>query len=384
MQQLLEGLKVLDLTRHLPGPFCSQLLADYGADVIKVESPLGGDPMREVGGSSDYFARLNRGKKSLTLNLKSRQGKEIFKELVRETDILLEGFRPGVMSKLNLGYADLEEGNPSLIYCAITGYGQSGSYKLRAGHDLNYLALAGILSITGSEDGSPVIPGVQMADIGGGLFALFAIMAAVHYREKTGKGQYVDISMLDGLLSWLPLVIADYFSGTKISPGKAILNGKLACYNIYKTKDNKYMSLAALEPKFWQEFCRTVGNDKLITRHYEPNQKELKEELKRIFAQKTRADWENLFADKDACCEPVLEVGENFSFRQAKERQMISTSISEGKETHHLGSPIKFSLPSPTKAEATAPKLGEHTREILTELGIAQNRIDDFRDKGVI
>lgn len=384
MQQLLEGLKVLDLTRHLPGPFCSQLLADYGAEVIKVESPLGGDPMREVGGSSDYFARLNRGKKSLTLNLKSSQGKEIFKELVRETDILLEGFRPGVMSKLNLGYTDLAEIKPNLIYCAITGYGQSGSYKLRAGHDLNYLALAGILSVTGSEDGSPVIPGVQMADIGGGLLALFAIMVAVHYRGKTGKGQYVDISMLDGLLSWLPLVIADHFSGTRISPRKTILNGKLACYNIYKTKDNKYMSLAALEPKFWQEFCRTVGNDKLITRQYEPNQEELKEELKRVFAQKTRAEWENLFADKDACCEPVLEVGENFSFRQAKERQMISTSISEGKETHHLGLPIKFSSASPPKPEAAAPKLGEHTGEILTELGIAQNRIDDFRDKGVI
>ncbi len=384
MQQILEGLKVLDLTRHLPGPFCTQLLADYGAEVIKIESPASGDPMREVGGVSDYFARLNRGKKSLTLNLKSSQGKEIFKEFVQESDILLEGFRPGVMSKLNLGYTDLVEIKPDLIYCAITGYGQSGSYKLRAGHDLNYLALAGILAITGSEDGPPVIPGVQMADIGGGLLALFAIMAAVHYREKTGKGQYVDISMLDGLLSWLPLVIADHFSGSKVNPGKAILNGKLACYNIYKSKDNKYMSLAALEPKFWQEFCETVGNNELITRQYELNQEELKEELQEIFAQKTRKEWENIFADKDACCEPVLEIGENFSFRQAKERQMISTTVSEGKKTHHLGSPIKFSSASPSIPETVAPKLGEHTREILTELGIDQARIDDFKDEGVI
>ncbi len=384
MQQILEGLKVLDLTCYLPGPFCTQLLADYGAKVIKIEPPASGDPMREVGGVSDYFARLNRGKKSLTLNLKSSQGKEIFKKLVRNIDILVEGFRPEVMNKLNLGYNDLLEINPDLIYCAITGYGQSGSYKMRAGHDLNYLSLAGILAITGPEDGPPVIPGVQIADIGGGLLALFAIMAAIYYREKTGKGQYIDISMLDGLLSWLPLVVADYFSGCKVNPGKSSLNGKLACYNVYKSKDNKYMSLAALEPKFWQEFCTTVGNNKLIPRQYELNQKELKKELKEIFAQKTRQEWESIFAVKDACCEPVLEFGENFSFKPLRERQMVFASVSEGKEMHHLGLPIKFSSVAPAKPETSSPKLGEHNKKILTELGFDQTRINNLRDEGVI
>ncbi|MCL0037890.1 CoA transferase [Thermodesulfovibrionales bacterium] len=372
MKHILEGLKVLDLTSFLPGPWCTQIMADYGADVTKIEIPGSGDAMREMGGEADYFSLLNRGKKSVALNLKDARGKEIFIEFVKQADILVEGFRPGVMEKIGLDYTKLVKTKPDLIYCAITGYGQSGPYQSRAGHDLNFLALSGILDTIGSKDGPPVIPGVQIADIGGGgLFALFGIMAAIYYRERTGQGQYIDVSMLDGLLSWLPLITAECLSGSKIKRGQTMLTGKLACYNIYKTKDSKYMSLAALEPKFWQEFCAVVERGDLLDKQYQPDQESLRNILKGVFIQKTRGEWEQVFALKDACCEPVLEIEEVINFSDSK------------KEINQLGYPIKCSAVFPRKT-ASPPALGAHTKEMLLKLGFNEKQIEMFKNNGVI
>lgn len=372
MKQILEGLKILDLTSFLPGPWCTQIMADYGAEVTKIEIPGSGDAMRGFGGETDYFSLLNRGKKSVTLNLKDVRGKEIFIEFVKQADILVEGFRPGVMEKIGLDYAKLVKIKPDLIYCAITGYGQSGPYKSRAGHDLNFLALSGILDTIGSKNGPPVIPGVQIADIGGGgLFALFGIMAAIYYRESTGQGQYIDVSMLDGLLSWLPLVAAECFSGSKIKRGQTMLTGKLACYNIYKTKDDKYMSLAALEPKFWQEFCIAVEREDLLDKQYQPDQESLENSLRGIFRQKTRTEWEQVFVSKDACCEPVLEVERIVDFSDAK------------KVINQLGYPVKFSAAFPCET-TLSPTLGAHTEEMLLKLGFNAKQIKTFKHNGVI
>lgn len=385
MFQVLDGLKVLDLTRLYPGPFCTQLLADYGAEVIKIESPGVGDYMRDLGGEANYFLYLNRGKKGMTLNLKTEKGNEIFKDLLKDVDVLVESFRPGVMRKMGLDYENLKKINARLVYCSITGYGQDGPYKDKAGHDINYLALSGIMDITGVKDGPPVIPGVQVADVGGGgLFALFGIMAALFSREKTGEGQYVDISMLDGLISWLPLIAAEHYGrNKKVSRGESILNGGLACYNVYKTKDNKYMSLGALESKFWQEFCMAVQKEDLLNKQYIEDQNYLKKELTDIFLGRTRNEWEKVFASKDACCEPVLEIGENFSFGQVRERGMIQNKDIKDKKHELLGYPIKFSSSEPKEGKI-APELGEHTESILLKLGYNRNEIMQLKESGVI
>lgn len=254
MQNALSGLKVLDLTRLLPGPFCSMLLADLGADVIKVEDPKIGDYIRawspKIGGNSGYHAVLNRNKRSLTLNLKSREGKAIFEKLAAGADVVLEGFRPGVMKKLGLDFESLERINPRLVYCAISGYGAEGILSNKAGHDINYLALSGVLSHSGKD--FPTLSGVQIADVGGGaLMAAFSVMAALFARERLGRGQFIDISMTDGALSWNCMRWGKFIAGGEVpSPGDDMLNQGIACYNIYPTSDGRFMSLGALSPSF--------------------------------------------------------------------------------------------------------------------------------------
>ncbi|HYV04751.1 MAG TPA: CoA transferase, partial [Blastocatellia bacterium] len=274
MQQALKGIRVLDLSRMLPGPYCSMMLGDLGAEVIKVEEPKIGDPTRHtrplVDGQSAAFAQVNRNKKSIAIDLKQPAGRELFLKLAATADCILEQFRPGVVDRLGVGYNKVAEINPRIVYCSLTGFGQDGPHRDRSGHDLNYLALSGVLGLTTDEKGKPVIPGVQIADLAGGMIAGFAILAALLARERTGQGQYVDVSMFDVMVSMLPIPAAHHFGGRTISVGgKYVLSGAYPFYNVYEASDGKYMTLGALEPKFWANFCRTIGREELIARQFD-------------------------------------------------------------------------------------------------------------------
>ena len=393
----LEGIKVLDLSRLLPGAFCSLMLADFGAEVIKIEDTEKGDYSRWVHPMlsdtmleetiSAYFAVLNRNKKSIKLNLKTKQGTEVFLKLAESADIVLESFRPGVMDRLGIGYTKLRETNPRLIYCALTGYGQNGPYKNLPGHDINFLAIAGILGMQGIRDGPPILSGVQIADIGGGtLMALSGILLALMARKKTGKGQFVDIAMLDGAISWLAQHAGNYF-GNHIEPqrSKMNLNGGYACYNIYEAKDHKYLALGALEEKFWAEFCKAINREDLIEKQYlEDEQLKIIEELQAIFYQKTSAEWLQYLKSYDTCITSINTLGEALSDPQVIHRNMV-TKIRDphtGKEMYQLGNPIKLTE-TPATLRSAPPRYGEHTVEILTSLGYTENEIQKMLQEGV-
>ena len=388
----LEGIKILDLSRLLPGPFCSMLLADFGADVVKVEDPKIGDYIRwwppRMGRNSGFHVVLNRNKRSLTLNLKSPEGKEIFQQLVHTTDVVLESFRPGVMERLGLGYVKLSKTNPNLIYCAITGYGRTGPRSQKAGHDINYLALGGVLSHSGRENG-PTLSGVQIADLGGGaIMAAFSIVAALLARRRQGEGQYIDISMLDGSLTWNCLRWGKYLADQKIPrPGDDMLNHGFACYNIYKTKDGRYMALGALEPKFWQGFCESVGRSDWNQENYfqpGPHQRILQDEIAELFRRKTQADWIAHFGNHDCCCEPVLNLDEVLADPHLRAREMVVELVHESWGAYHqLGIAPKLSR-TPGKISSHAPELGEHTDAVLQGLGYSQDQIEEFRLKEVV
>jgi crotonobetainyl-CoA:carnitine CoA-transferase CaiB-like acyl-CoA transferase len=390
----LAGVKILDLSRLLPGPFCTLLLADMGAEVVKVEDPSGGDYGRWapplLGDMSAHFHTLNRNKKSITLNLKHPQGASIFLQLVKKFDIVLEQFRPGVMDRLGVGYEVARKANPRIVYCGLTGYGTTGPYRDRAGHDLNYMAIAGAGSITGPAGGSPVIPGVQIGDIGGGaLMSAIGILAALHHRDRVGEGQFVDVSMTDGIVSWLALQVADYFGDPKGEPrpGEMRLNGSILCYRMYETKDGRHMTMGALEPKFWEAFCKAIGKEHLIAEQYVegPGQDKPREELENFFKSKTLEEWVSFCADKDIMLEPVLTFGEAFSHPQVKAREMILDV--DDKRTgpqRQIGFPIKFSETA-SEIQSFAPELGEHTEEVLVrELELPRERIAELREENVI
>src|SRR6185436_18722250 len=270
----LDGIKVLDLTRLLPGAVATMMLGDFGADVLKIEEPGTGDPARHsragIKQPGAYFLVTNRNKRSLTLNLKTAAGQEIFLKLAQQADVVIESFRPGVMERLGVGYEILQQHNPRLIYCAITGYGQEGPYRTKPGHDVNYISTAGVLSVIGAKDGPPLIPGVQLADLAGGsLHAVIGVLLALQARERTGAGQMVDVSMMDGVLSLLYVPFASYLAnGAAPLRGNEGLSGKYACYQLYETKDGRYLSLGALEPKFWEHACRVLGREDFIARQF--------------------------------------------------------------------------------------------------------------------
>jgi crotonobetainyl-CoA:carnitine CoA-transferase CaiB-like acyl-CoA transferase len=391
MQSALSGLKVLDLSRLLPGPFCSMLIADLGADVIKVEDPRGGDYLRswppKMGESSGYHTVLNRNKKSLTLNLKSPEGKAIFEKLVASSDVVLEGFRPGVMKKLGLDFPSLERINPRLVYCSISGYGADGVFAQKAGHDINYLALSGVLSYSGKD--RPTNSGVQVADLGGGaLMAAFSIMAALFARERIGRGQFLDISMADGSFAWNCMRFGKFAAGGEVpSPGDDMLNQGFACYNIYKTADGRYMSLAALEPQFWMSFCRVAGRPEWESvLHFQPgaHQKDLFESISQFFLQKSMAEWVEIFKDADCCCEPVLNLDEAMESRLLRDRAMVVDLVSTSWGAYkQLGIAPKFSL-TPGALHSHAPALGQHTESILLELGYAREKIEELKSSGTV
>jgi crotonobetainyl-CoA:carnitine CoA-transferase CaiB-like acyl-CoA transferase len=391
MTTALQGIRVLDLSRMLPGPYCSMMLGDLGAEVIKVEEPKIGDPTRHtrplVDGLSAAFAQVNRNKKSIAIDLKQPEGRRLFLKLASTADCVLEQFRPGVVDRLGVGYKAVSEINPRVVYCSLTGFGQDGPHRERSGHDLNYLALSGVLGLTTDEQGKPVIPGVQVADLAGGMIAAFAILAALLARERTGRGQYLDVSMFDVMVSMLPVPAAHHFAGTTIPVGgKYVLSGAYPFYNVYETRDQKFMTLGALEPKFWANFCRAVGRDDLIARQFDDGERRenLFDEVRLIFNSRTQGEWIESMSGADCCCEPVLSMTEAFSHAQTRAREMVRAAGRESLSvTDQLGFSYKLSN-TPPRESSPAPALGEQTDALLGELGFDLGQVARLRDSGVV
>jgi alpha-methylacyl-CoA racemase len=392
MSGALEGVRVLDLSRLLPGGFCSGLLADFGADVLKVEDTGLGDYVRwappryegaEESAASALFLSLNRNKRSIRIDLKSEAGREVLLRLVRESDVLLEGFRPGVMDRLGVGYERLREENPGLVYCAITGYGQDGPYRDRSGHDMNYLGLVGLLGLTGERDGPPVQAAGQIADVGGGgLMAAVGILAALHEARRSGEGQMVDVSMTDGSLSWLVMEAARYFGSGEIPErGKIMLSGGIICYRPYEAADG-WVTCGALEPKFWQRFCKAVDREDLIEKQFEQPGSDAHREVTEIFKARTRDQWKAFNDEHDAMIEPILDLDEALESELVREREMVvSYEQPEMGEVKQLGFPIKLSR-TPASIARPAPALGEHTAELLSESGYSAEEIQALEESG--
>jgi alpha-methylacyl-CoA racemase len=389
----LSDIRVLDLSRLLPGGFCSLLLADFGAEVLKVEDTGMGDYIRwsppyhegaDESAKSALFLALNRGKRSIRLDLKQDPAKQVLLRLVRDYDVLLESFRPGVMQRLGVGYETLREQNPRLVYCAITGYGQDGPYTERSGHDMNYLGLNGLLGLSGDADGPPVQPGGQIADLGGGaLMAAFGIMAALRERERSGEGQLVDVSMFDGSLSWLALVAAKYLAdGAAPRRGEVELAGGIICYRPYACSDG-WVTLGALEPKFWQAWCRGVGREDLVERQFERPGSDAHAEVERIFLERTRDEWRAFASEHDCCLEPVLGLDEALDSELVRAREMVVRLAQPGaaSDVRLLGVPVKLSR-TPGAPAGPGPALGEHTREVLAALGYADDEIAALLESG--
>ncbi|MGO9763028.1 MAG: CaiB/BaiF CoA transferase family protein [Solirubrobacteraceae bacterium] len=389
----LEGIRVLDLSRLLPGGFCSLLLADFGADVLKVEDTGMGDYIRwsppfyegaHKTAASALFLSLNRNKRSIRLDLKSDGGREALLRLVREYDVVLESFRPGVLERLGVGYERMRDENPGVVYCAISGYGQDGPKRGASGHDMNYLGLVGLLGLTGEHRGEPVQAAGQIADLGGGaLMAAFGIMAALRERDGSaarpgsGEGQLVDVSMTDGALSWLAMVAAAYFAEDMVPRrGDLPLAGSLICYRPYECADG-WVSLGALEPKFWQAWCRGVGHEELIAAQFEHPGSEVHQKVQKIFKARTRDEWEAFAREHDCCLEPILELDEALSSELVRERGMVVELEQPGAErpVRQLGVPVKLTRTPGEHARLPGPALGEHTEEVLLAAGYTQEQL---------
>ncbi|MGD0300222.1 MAG: CaiB/BaiF CoA-transferase family protein [Bryobacteraceae bacterium] len=345
---VLQGIVVLDLTRLLPGAVATQQLADWGAEVVKIEEPRAGDYARDM--NPAVFARTNSGKKSVSIDLKHPRGREIFFSLARKADVLIEGNRPRAMARLGLGYDELRAVNPRLIYLSLTGYGQQGPYAQLAGHDVNYMALGGVLSLN-----LPVIPGVQIADlVGGSMQAVNGILLALLARHQTGQGRHVDISMYAGVTSLLTIPLAAWRdTGREPMPGNEVLSGRFACYNLYQASDARWLAVGALEPKFWAELCRRLGVDDLIARQFEEPNDRVKERVASTFRSKSARVWFEELRDSDCCVTLVRTVSE------------VATEL-------------------PDRAGPPPPALGQDTREVLGRCGFKVAEIEDLERQGVI
>jgi crotonobetainyl-CoA:carnitine CoA-transferase CaiB-like acyl-CoA transferase len=367
-------------------------MADLGADVVKVEEPGKGDYIRWtppiVGEFSSAHIALNRNKRSITMNLKSDGGKDLFRRLVESFDVVIESFRPGVMDRLGLGYADLSAINPRLVYCAISGYGQDGPRAQTAGHDANYIGYAGVLGIVGEEGRRPVLPGVQIGDLaGGGMAAVIAILAALHARSSTGRGEFCDISMMDGAASWLTIHAAD-FVATKTIPQREEmhLSGSHPCYRVYPAADG-WLTVGALEPQFWSALCNALGKDNLKDDAFAMGERraEVISELEELFATKTRSEWMAALDGLDVCVGPVNDFAEAFEDEQLRHRKMFfDADVPSAGAWTHVGNPIKLSSDQGDTMRRPPPRMGEHTREVLAEVGVSDADLEGLRATGVV
>lgn len=372
----LEGTRVLDLSRLLPGPYCTSLLADLGAEVIKIETPIAGDYARTIPaefGGSTVFETVNRNKKSLALNYRNPRGKEILFQLAGTCDVLIETFRPGAVKRWGIGYDAVSQVNPRLVYCSLSGYGQTGPHANRAGHDLNYAALGGLLAVNGAADGPPLPMSVPVADLAGGMLAAIAILSALVGRQSTGRGAYLDVAMIDAVTSWLAPVIGSLYAATGRNPrrGKIPLAGGLPCYNVYAAADDRYLSLAALEGHFWTAFCNTLERGEWIPRQFDYS---LSAELAELFRQRTRDEWLELLRGMDVCVEPVNEMDEVMRHPQWLARGLVTPQAT-------LGAPFRFTAHSDSMP---APHLGQHTVEVLARLGFSDQAIQELGATGII
>jgi alpha-methylacyl-CoA racemase len=390
----LAGIRILDLTRLLPGGYATLLLADLGADVVKVEEPGKGDYIRWtppiVGDFSAAHVALNRNKRSLALNLKSDSGRAAFLRLVQSFDVVIESFRPGVMARLGLGWEDLRERNQGLVYCAISGYGQDGPYSRLAGHDANYIGYAGLLWIIGEEGRRPVLPGVQVGDLaGGGMAAVAAILAALLRRASTGTGDFCDISMMDGAMSWLSIHAAE-FVATEQEPQRELmhLSGLYPCYRIYPAADG-WITVGALEPQFWAALCEAIDKPDLVGDAFATGARRavVISQLEELFSTKTRVAWLEHFDGRDVCVGPVKTFSEALADPQARARRMVyETEVAGVGRWTHIGNPVKVgeAVKGDEDLRRQPPRLGEHTDEVLAGAGFSTAEIDDLRAAGSI
>ncbi|HJV50355.1 MAG TPA: CaiB/BaiF CoA-transferase family protein [Noviherbaspirillum sp.] len=363
---LLSGIRILDLTRLLPGPFCTLYLAQLGAEVIKVEEPQGGDYARLL--SPELFALVNRGKQSVTLDLRCAEAVAAFKKLVADADVVIESFRPGVMDRLGCGYDTLREINPRLVYAALTGYGQSGPFSDVAGHDMNYCGYAGVLDQSGNAGGPPALSNFQVADLAGGaLTCAVGILAAVIGAQASGAGSFVDASMLDGTLALQVMALAGLRTfGHVPARGNDMLTGGLPNYSVYECADGKHVAMAALEPKFFRNFCEAVDRPDLARMPLMPGEAgaALRTALATLFKTRTRDEWEHLLSHKDCCVSAVYSAEEALDHAQVRARNLIESD--SGKPAFRF--PIRFSASPCTTAGS--PRLGEHTDAVLRAAGI--------------
>jgi crotonobetainyl-CoA:carnitine CoA-transferase CaiB-like acyl-CoA transferase len=393
----LEGIRVLDLSRLAPGPYCSMLLADMGADVLLVEEPLGtGDAPgraarrlleRDVSERAMVFNALSRNKRSIALNLKNEAARRVFHKLIARADVVLEGFRPGVVKRLGADYGTVSRINPRIVYCSLSGYGQSGPYAGLVGHDINYISIAGALGMIGWPGMPPAIPLNVIADFaGGGLYSAFAILAAIIARERAGRGQYVDMAMTDGVLSLLAGAVSQYFaSGVAPRPGQSFLNGGVPFYCVYETSDGQWLSIGCLEPAFWEALCRALGREDFIP--YQMNadkHAEMFAYFRQEFKTRTRDEWFEYLRQFDICVGPVYGLEEVFHDPQVRARDMVVEleHPTVGK-VQQVGVGAKLSE-TPGSVRSLAPRRGQHTEEVLLDLGYSRRQIEELRADGAV
>jgi crotonobetainyl-CoA:carnitine CoA-transferase CaiB-like acyl-CoA transferase len=388
----LEGYRVLDLSAVYPGSLCTHILADFGAEVIKIESPAGGDPGRSipplVKKTGVFFHMLNRNKKSITLDIRNPRGRKILHKLAERADVFVENTRPGNLGKIGLGYEDLARINPRIIYCSITGFGQDGPFRDIPAHDINFLALSGILGLIGEKNRVPTVPDIQIAGAGaGGMNAARGILSALLRRERTGKGQYIDAAILDGLTPFVTLSMCLFMhDGKEPRRGESLFGGGYAFWNVYRTKDERYISLGCWERKYWENFCRAVNREELAREQHAPppRQDEIIGEVQAIFMEKTRDQWLKILNPNDICYAPVNSLEEALEHPQIRHRGLwFKGKHPEDGEIPQPGFPLKFNEDQPGW-RTPPPGSGEHNGEILGGLGIGEIELRELKAAGVI
>ncbi|KJS02344.1 MAG: hypothetical protein VR68_03105 [Peptococcaceae bacterium BRH_c4a] len=381
MGLMLEGVRILDLSMNLPGPYCTMLLSDLGADVIKIEEPRMGDQARIL--SQSFFSQLNRGKRSVKLNLKNNAGREAFLSLAQNCDVILESFRPGVVKRLGVDYDEVKKVNERIIYCSISGFGQDGPWRDVPAHDLNIISMTGIQYMNGVKGGSPALPPVLIADTSSGTLAALAIVSALWQRTAKNKGQYLDISMYESCFSWQHFNASLHLAGVEYGAGEGMLSGGVPCYNLYQTADGKNISIGAVEPHFWEAICRLIHKEHLVDMQFAVGEEALraKNELRELFLTKTAGQWMEILGPAGLCVAPVLPLMESVEHPQARHRNVLVSAELEGVKLRQINCPIKGrELDQP--GAGYGPGLGDHNAEVFREIGMDQVEMEKLKESG--